>query len=103
MASVGIIMTKTLPFVGTNTTIKTFRHALSLDEVCDIAGLFGSTQPRLYVASYQVSPELLPSSSSQGQSNIFVLPQEAVRQSEENSDRGVIPGEKVYQVSTGAC
>ncbi|KAA1469715.1 hypothetical protein DENSPDRAFT_638958 [Dentipellis sp. KUC8613] len=32
VASVGIIFTKSLPFVTTNRTIKTFRHALSLDE-----------------------------------------------------------------------
>ncbi|THH16718.1 hypothetical protein EW146_g3969 [Bondarzewia mesenterica] len=32
VASVGIIMTKSLPFVSTNTAIRTFRHALSLDE-----------------------------------------------------------------------
>ena len=28
-------MGKTLPFVNTNTTIKVFRQALALDEVCD--------------------------------------------------------------------
>lgn len=33
MASVGIVMTKSLPFVSTNNAIRTFRHALSLDEV----------------------------------------------------------------------
>lgn len=33
MASVGIVFAKTLPFTTTNTTIKTFRHALALDEV----------------------------------------------------------------------
>ncbi|TFY66446.1 hypothetical protein EVG20_g4650 [Dentipellis fragilis] len=32
VASVGIIFTRSLPFVTTNKTIKTFRHALSLDE-----------------------------------------------------------------------
>ncbi|EPQ51108.1 hypothetical protein GLOTRDRAFT_108364 [Gloeophyllum trabeum ATCC 11539] len=32
VASVGVIMGKTLPFTTSNTTIKTFRHALSLDE-----------------------------------------------------------------------
>ncbi|KAI0801922.1 hypothetical protein BC629DRAFT_153777 [Irpex lacteus] len=32
VASVGLLMSKTLPFTTTNTTIKTFRHALSLDE-----------------------------------------------------------------------
>ncbi|KAI0064152.1 hypothetical protein BV25DRAFT_1800963 [Artomyces pyxidatus] len=32
VASVGVIMTRTLPFVGTNTTVKTFRQALALDE-----------------------------------------------------------------------
>ena len=32
MASVGLIRSKTLPFTTTNTTIRTFRHALSLDE-----------------------------------------------------------------------
>ncbi|TFY76082.1 hypothetical protein EWM64_g7930 [Hericium alpestre] len=32
VASVGIVWTRSLPFVTTNTTIRTFRHALSLDE-----------------------------------------------------------------------
>ncbi|KAF7792614.1 hypothetical protein EIP86_003711 [Pleurotus ostreatoroseus] len=32
VASVGVLMGKTLPFTTSNTTIKTFRHALSLDE-----------------------------------------------------------------------
>ncbi|KAI1793368.1 hypothetical protein LXA43DRAFT_972022 [Ganoderma leucocontextum] len=32
VASVGVIMGRTLPFTAANTTIKTFRHALSLDE-----------------------------------------------------------------------
>jgi uncharacterized protein (DUF2235 family) len=34
VASVGILNRRTLPFVGGNNTIKVFRHALSLDEVC---------------------------------------------------------------------
>ncbi len=34
VSSVGVIMGRTLPFVTGNTTIKTFRHALALDEVC---------------------------------------------------------------------
>lgn len=33
VASVGVIMGRSLPFVSTNRLIKTFRHALSLDEV----------------------------------------------------------------------
>ena len=33
VASVGSLISKTLPFVANNVTIKTFRHALSLDEV----------------------------------------------------------------------
>ncbi|TFY67871.1 hypothetical protein EVJ58_g1350 [Rhodofomes roseus] len=32
VASVGSLVSKTLPFVANNTTIKTFRHALALDE-----------------------------------------------------------------------
>jgi len=32
VASVGVIMGKTLPFVGVNSTIRVFRHALALDE-----------------------------------------------------------------------
>ncbi|KAI0041755.1 hypothetical protein FA95DRAFT_653024 [Auriscalpium vulgare] len=32
VASVGLIMSRTLPFVSTNTTIRTFRQALALDE-----------------------------------------------------------------------
>ncbi|KAH8992428.1 hypothetical protein EDB92DRAFT_1797303 [Lactarius akahatsu] len=34
VASVGVIMGKTLPFVDVNTTIRVFRQALALDEVC---------------------------------------------------------------------
>lgn len=33
VASVGVLTGRSLPFTTTNTTIKTFRHALSLDEV----------------------------------------------------------------------
>lgn len=33
VASVGVIMGRTLPFVNSNKAIKTFRHALALDEV----------------------------------------------------------------------
>jgi uncharacterized protein (DUF2235 family) len=33
VASVGVVAAKTLPFTNSNTSIKTFRHALSLDEV----------------------------------------------------------------------
>lgn len=32
VASVGVVLGKTLPFISDNTTIKTFRHALALDE-----------------------------------------------------------------------
>ncbi|KAI0333677.1 hypothetical protein GY45DRAFT_1244065 [Cubamyces sp. BRFM 1775] len=32
VSSVGVLMTRTLPFTTANTTIKTFRHALALDE-----------------------------------------------------------------------
>ncbi|KAG7088030.1 hypothetical protein E1B28_012066 [Marasmius oreades] len=32
VSSVGVIMNKTLPFTNSNTSIKTFRHAISLDE-----------------------------------------------------------------------
>ncbi|KAI0044657.1 hypothetical protein FA95DRAFT_1583670 [Auriscalpium vulgare] len=32
VASVGVVLTRTLPFVATNTTIRTFRQALALDE-----------------------------------------------------------------------
>jgi uncharacterized protein (DUF2235 family) len=34
VASVGILRDTTLPFTDTNRGIKTFRHALALDEVC---------------------------------------------------------------------
>jgi hypothetical protein len=34
VASVGVIAGRTLPFVDVNTTIRVFRQALSLDEVC---------------------------------------------------------------------
>lgn len=37
VASVGLIMGRTLPFTTSNTIIKTFRHALSLDEVSSSA------------------------------------------------------------------
>jgi hypothetical protein len=33
--SVGVVMGRSLPFVNVNTTIRVFRHALSLDEVRD--------------------------------------------------------------------
>jgi hypothetical protein len=33
VASVGVIMGRSLPFVGVNTTIRVFRQSLSLDEV----------------------------------------------------------------------
>ena len=33
VASVGIITTRSLPFVSSNSAIRIFRHALSLDEV----------------------------------------------------------------------
>jgi len=32
--SVGVVMSRSLPFVDVNTTIRVFRQALSLDEVC---------------------------------------------------------------------
>lgn len=34
VASVGVLVSPALPFTNSNSTIKTFRHALSLDEVC---------------------------------------------------------------------
>lgn len=37
VSSIGIISSKTLPFTNSNTSIKTFRHALSLDEARVIA------------------------------------------------------------------
>jgi uncharacterized protein (DUF2235 family) len=33
VASVGVMIERTLPFTDSNSSIKTFRHALSLDEV----------------------------------------------------------------------
>ena len=33
VASVGVITGRSLPFTNTNSSVKTFRHALSLDEV----------------------------------------------------------------------
>ena len=33
VASVGFLVSRSLPFVTVNTTIKVFRHALALDEV----------------------------------------------------------------------
>ena len=35
VGSVGVIMGRSLPFVNTNTTIRVFRQALALDEVCN--------------------------------------------------------------------
>lgn len=35
VASVGALVSRSLPFVNVNTTIRVFRHALSLDEVCN--------------------------------------------------------------------
>lgn len=37
MASVGVLACRTLPFTNSNKAIKTFRHALSLDEVSTTA------------------------------------------------------------------
>ena len=37
VASVGIILSKSLPFVTTNTAIRVFRQAISLDEVCTVS------------------------------------------------------------------
>ena len=37
VASVGLLMARNLPFTTANTTIKTFRHALSLDEVSEFS------------------------------------------------------------------
>jgi uncharacterized protein (DUF2235 family) len=34
--SVGILWSRSLPFTNSNTAIKTFRHALSLDEVSSL-------------------------------------------------------------------
>jgi len=36
VASVGLLTSRSLPFVTANSAIKVFRHALSLDEVCQI-------------------------------------------------------------------
>lgn len=36
VASVGILWSRSLPFTNSNSAIKTFRHALSLDEVSDL-------------------------------------------------------------------
>ena len=33
ISSVGFLVSRTLPFTNSNSAIKTFRHALSLDEV----------------------------------------------------------------------
>ncbi|KAI0702283.1 hypothetical protein BC835DRAFT_1263977 [Cytidiella melzeri] len=48
VASVGLLMSKSLPFTTTNTTIRTFRHALSLDEHR------AKFQPNLY---HRLSPD----------------------------------------------
>ncbi|KAI0345858.1 hypothetical protein BDW22DRAFT_1405674 [Trametopsis cervina] len=48
VASVGLLMSKTLPFTTTNTTIRVFRHALSLDEHR------AKFQPNLY---HRLSPD----------------------------------------------
>ena len=48
VASVGLLMSKTLPFTTTNTTIKTFRHALSLDEVCTLSHSCLHPVPSIY-------------------------------------------------------
>jgi hypothetical protein len=36
VASVGLMISPSLPFVDENTTIRVFRQALSLDEVCGV-------------------------------------------------------------------
>ncbi|KAH9028348.1 hypothetical protein EDB85DRAFT_1970652 [Lactarius pseudohatsudake] len=60
VASVGIISGRTLPFVGTNSTVKWFRHALSLDE------RRAKFRPNLYHRHRTVvdsNPKLWPTSS----------------------------------------
>jgi len=46
--SVGIVMSRSLPFVDVNTTIRVFRQALSLDEVRghDLSSAQSPTFPR---------------------------------------------------------
>ena len=61
VASVGLIRSKTLPFTTTNRTIKTFRHALSLDEVYSHAFACTAVAHEGLAASSQVPAKPLSS------------------------------------------
>lgn len=65
VASVGVVMNRTLPFVSSNTAIKTFRHAVSLDEVscrifssmcCTLLPLLTTTPAPLQIPPEPLSP-----------------------------------------------
>jgi len=60
VASVGVIMGRSLPFVDVNTTIRVFRQALSLDEVRDRRHMICySLADFSLIASHQVPSQLV--------------------------------------------
>ncbi len=58
VGSVGVVMGKSLPFVDENTTVRVFRHGLSLDEVCEVGHIFWSRF--LAVAYTLIAPPQVP-------------------------------------------
>lgn len=58
VGSIGVLRSKTLPFTNSNSSIKTFRHALSLDEV----RFFSFTHNQLYAEAshYSAAPNSDP-------------------------------------------
>jgi len=42
VASVGLVIGRSLPFVDSNSAIRVFRQGLSLDEVCEVGHILGA-------------------------------------------------------------
>ncbi len=62
VASVGVVMGRSLPFVDRNATIKVFRQGLSLDEVCEVGHILWSASEQCaytLIAPPQVPPTLV--------------------------------------------
>ena len=66
VASVGVLVGRTLPFVAANDTIRWFRQALALDEVrvevWSLADLLGHNGPIFYIMAFRscICHKLLP-------------------------------------------
>src|SRR6266403_2382751 len=58
VASVGVVMGRSLPFVDNNSAIKVFRQGLSLDEVCEVGHILWS---RFHAVAYTlIAPHQVP-------------------------------------------